>query len=235
LISCQTKKLLTFFAPFSRTIMQAFHNDPAIKAALVAQLEAHYAADEIIKGTYWKKGKGCAVGCCVHSDDHGLLETRYGIPKQIAHLMDEIFERLPNEQAKDFPLAVIKAIPVGADLSKVINYFLEWILIDPKHGVARFNSDPSILVVADLHRRIIEGRVVHPKDWAAAKAAAAAAGLAAGWAAARAAGAAAAAAAGLAAARAAAADTDADWAAARAAAAFAQSKKLIELLAAAKI
>jgi hypothetical protein len=189
--------------------MIAFHNDPAIKAALVAQLEAHYAADEIIKGTYWEDGKGCAVGCCVHSADHGLLETRYGIPKQIAHLMDEIFESLPNEQAKDFPLAVIKAIPVGADLSKVINHFLEWLLIDPNHGVARFNSAPSIFAVADLHRRIIEGRVVQPKDWAAARAAARAAAAAE--------------------ARAAAA------AEARAAAAFVQSEKLIELLADAKI
>jgi hypothetical protein len=239
--------------------MQAFHNDPAIKAALVAQLEAHYAADEIIKGTYWEGGKGCAVGCCVHSGDHSLFESRYRIPEKIAALMDGIFEGLPNDSAKAFPLAVIKAIPVGADLSRVINHFLEWLLIDPEHGVARFNAAPSILAVAALHRRIIDGGAVQTEEWAAARDAARAEAAArdADWAAARAAARAEAAdwAAAMAADAARAAAMDADWAAAWAAAMAAdaaraaamdadwaadwdaarkaQAQKLVELLAAA--
>lgn len=43
----------------------AFHGKQSIKDKLLAQLQAHYEADEIIKGIYWENGKGCAVGCTV--------------------------------------------------------------------------------------------------------------------------------------------------------------------------
>ena len=47
----------------------AYHNDPAVKTAIMAQLQAHYDADDLIKGQYWENGKGCAVGCTLHSRD----------------------------------------------------------------------------------------------------------------------------------------------------------------------
>ena len=213
--------------------MKAFKNNPQIKASLIAQLEAHYAADEIIKGTYWENGKGCAVGCCVHSADHSLFPKLFDIPESIAILMDSIFEELPDNHAKEFPLRFIRAIPVGSDLSKIENLFLEWILIDPKHGVIQFNPDPSILKVAELHRRVIDGDAVSDSEWDAAGTRAAA------WA-------------GRAAAGAAGTDWDADWdaawaaaraasraaawasrAAARDAQVVVQAEKLIELMAAA--
>ncbi len=55
--------------------MQTFHNDTKIKKQLLIQLQAHYKADEIIKGKYWNDGKGCAVGCTVHSANHKEFET----------------------------------------------------------------------------------------------------------------------------------------------------------------
>lgn len=44
----------------------AFHGKQSIKDEYLARVRAHKAADEIIKGVYWEKGKGCAVGCTVH-------------------------------------------------------------------------------------------------------------------------------------------------------------------------
>lgn len=41
----------------------AYHGDESVKAAIIAQLERHKAADELVKGPYWDGGKGCAVGC----------------------------------------------------------------------------------------------------------------------------------------------------------------------------
>ena len=38
----------------------AFHNDQKIKDKYIARVKAHQEADEIIKGKYWKNGKGCA-------------------------------------------------------------------------------------------------------------------------------------------------------------------------------
>jgi hypothetical protein len=111
--------------------MLAYHNDPKIKANLLAQLAAHRAADEIVRGHgYWTEGRGCAVGCTVHSGNHAEYEPRYGIPQIIAWLEDCIFEGLPIELAKEWPQRFSKAIVPGADLSLVGWKFLHWILTD---------------------------------------------------------------------------------------------------------
>jgi len=116
----------------------AFHGDPKIKAKYLARVKAHRKADEIVHGYYWKKGKGCAVGCTVHSGDHRAYETELGIPRILARLEDGIFESLPNGRAKDWPVEFLTAIPVGADLSRVWSRFAVWLLGDPVDGVIRF-------------------------------------------------------------------------------------------------
>jgi hypothetical protein len=40
----------------------AYHNDPDLRVRIIAELEAHRAADRLVKGQYWEGGKGCAVG-----------------------------------------------------------------------------------------------------------------------------------------------------------------------------
>ena len=47
--------------------MLAYHNDPALKAKLLADLQVHADADQLVKGQYWEDGKGSAVGCTLHS------------------------------------------------------------------------------------------------------------------------------------------------------------------------
>lgn len=42
--------------------MKAFHGKKSIKAKYLSRVRAHAKADEIIKGTYWQEGKGCACG-----------------------------------------------------------------------------------------------------------------------------------------------------------------------------
>lgn len=103
--------------------MIAFHGDFKLKEKILKRLRDHYEADEIIKGQYWEGGKGCAVGCSVHSSDHMKYEELLGINYLIAHLEDSIFEGLPNEQAKEFPIQFIEAIPVGANLDSVFYKF----------------------------------------------------------------------------------------------------------------
>jgi hypothetical protein len=110
--------------------MKAYHNDPSIKAAILAQLAHHRAADEIVKGRYWENGKGCAIGCTLHSSDHAEYEIRFGIPQMLAQLEDCIFEGLPNDEAKQWPERFMSAIKPGVDLSIVGWKFLHWILTD---------------------------------------------------------------------------------------------------------
>ena len=110
----------------------AYHNDPAEKAAILARLDAHRIADEIVHGQYWADGKGCAVGCTLHnpSGGHAEYETQFGIPQMLARLEDTIFEGLANGRAKEFPGQFMAAIMPGANLSLVGWKFLHWLLTD---------------------------------------------------------------------------------------------------------
>ena len=62
----------------------SFHSDPSVKKKYLSRVEAHAKADEIIHGTYWENGKGCAVGCTIHSGRHQDYETELGIPRRLA-------------------------------------------------------------------------------------------------------------------------------------------------------
>ena len=202
--------------------MKAFYGKQELKDKYVKQLEAHYKADEIIKGKYWENGKGCAIGCLLHSNQHKLVEELFDFPRVIARLADSIFEGLSNNEAKEFFINWFKAIKVNSDLSLVFPKFMYWLLIDPKHGIIQYADKRHIQIIqniANLFKRKIDGELVSSQEFAAAAAAAYAAAAAAYAAAAAAAYAAdaAAAAAAYAAAAAAYAATDAAYAAADAA------------------
>jgi len=118
--------------------MLAYHNDPKIKTKLLADLAQHAKADKIVKGQYWRYGKGCAVACTLISIDpgaakwghHAAYETHFGIPQAIAHLEDKIFEGLPNRFARKWPRRFAKAIKPGAYLTLITPRFLLWLLED---------------------------------------------------------------------------------------------------------
>lgn len=118
----------------------AYHGKPEIKAQYLTRVQAHAAADEIIHGKYWENGKGCAVGCTVHSSSHAAFETELGIPRMLARLEDTLFEGQRNGDAKTFPVRFLAAIHPGADLSRVSWKFLHWILTE---DLAR-RDDPRV-------------------------------------------------------------------------------------------
>ena len=66
----------------------AFHGKQSVKDFYIERVRAHAAADEIIHGKYWENGKGCAVGCTIHSRTHARYETELGIPLALARLED---------------------------------------------------------------------------------------------------------------------------------------------------
>ncbi len=198
--------------------LQAFHNDPKIKKTYLARVVAHRKADELIKGKYWEKGKGCAVGCTIHSSEHNRYETELGIPEWLARIEDTIFEGLPDKEAKMWPERFLKAIKPGANLEKAKAPFLIFVLQSTldKFDHAKY---PDVLKCVNTSIALWQRDDIGSKEWnAAARAAYAAA--------ADAADAAAVAAAAVAAARAAAARAAyADAAAARAARAAADAAR----------
>ena len=149
--------------------MRAFHNDPEIKEKYLQRVREHAASDELIHGVYWQDGKGCAVGCTVHSAEHIEYEKQLGIPIILARLEDGIFEGLDNGRAKLWPEQFLSAINVGADLSKVWPVFAHWLLVDPADGIIKFvgtdTTKKSIQVVADLYKRWINGDKPTIDEW----------------------------------------------------------------------
>jgi hypothetical protein len=112
-----------------------YHDKVSEKRATLKQLRLHRELDQIVQGTYWQgngAGKGCAVGCLTHDPNggHDQFPDRWGIPVQIAYLIDQIFESLTVEEAKDWPVRFMSAVPVGADLSRVWDKFCVWMLRD---------------------------------------------------------------------------------------------------------
>jgi hypothetical protein len=161
----------------------AYHGKQAIKDKYLARVRAHRLADQLIHGIYWENGKGCAVGCTVHSANHARYETELGIPQKLARIEDGIFEGMNNGSALLWPERFLQAIKPGADLSRVSDKFLFWLLVDPKDGVIRFaktdRSRAAIQKVGALYRRKISGKTITREEWKAAAAAAAAAAYAA--------------------------------------------------------
>jgi hypothetical protein len=147
--------------------MLAFTNTTVTKPVILKQLKQHAKLDQIVKGQYWEDGKGCAVGCTIHSSNHAEYETRFGIPQMLAWLEDTIFEGLPNDVAKGWPLRFMSAVIPGSDLSRVGWQFLHWLLTD--ETVNPGINDPivrdAIKQCADVLVPLTEG---HPADKSAA-------------------------------------------------------------------
>jgi len=123
--------------------MIAYHGEAKIKRKYLSRIRAHAKADELLQSYgYWKNGKGCALGCCLHADaPHALYPTALGIPEELAYLEDHFFERLPLAVAKKWPARFLSAIKPGADLSRVYDLWSAWNLIDPIDGVITLVSD----------------------------------------------------------------------------------------------
>ena len=145
--------------------MLAYYNDPKIKNDILSQLADHASADQIVKGQYWKNGKGCAVGCTIHSGNHMDYEDRFGIPVMLARLEDRIFEGLPNEAAMKWPTRFMSAIEPGADLSLVGWKFQYWLLTDEEvnPGINHPLVKDSIKQCADVLIPLTKGQPVDQK------------------------------------------------------------------------
>ena len=146
-------------------MLKAYKNDKTLKTKFLKEIKWHEEQDKIIQGTYGEGSngdwKGCAVGCSIHSlnrmkdkkfttSDHSIYETELGIPEWLARLEDTIFEGLPVEEAKKWPLRFSKAIPVGANLEPVKWKFCAFILSENIERVLSLDIDE------DLKKQVVD-------------------------------------------------------------------------------
>ena len=142
--------------------MLTYQNDKKFKKEMVSEMVWHRKQDNLIKGTYAKNGKFCAVGCGVESlnrrkgleikhDDHAAYAKALGIPEWLARLEDTLFENLPSEESKEFPVKFLRAIPVGVDLEPVKWRFCAFIL---KENIERVLALKDIS--EDLKKQVVD-------------------------------------------------------------------------------
>lgn len=143
--------------------MLTFFAEPALKAAVRHRVAEHKRLDQIVQRTYWSDGKGCFIGCSLHSNQHKDFERLLGLPTWLAYLGESIFERLARINAVEFPLALYDAIPVGADLEPAREAFLQW-------SLERWFERAA--PVAALLRRSWAGDEPNAEEWAKARSAA---------------------------------------------------------------
>ena len=134
-------------------VLQAFHNSQEEKDTILKQLQQHYDQDEIIKGIYWEDGKGCAVGCLLHSSDHSLFPSKMGWPVWFGKLIDTLFERMNNESAKQFPIKITKAIPPGfSNWDSTYHKICAFMLEDVCKNIDHLTVKKAIADIIQLHK-----------------------------------------------------------------------------------
>ncbi len=152
----------------------AFHGKAEIKTKYLDRVKAHREADEIIHGTYWEKGKGCAVGCTVEKSQnaHEAMEEELGIPKELAYLEDVLFEEMSNGHAKEWPERFLTAITPGADLSLVASKFMVWQWEDSKFGlgvIKEITDNKELLKICEdvvgAYKKVINGEIIKQSEW----------------------------------------------------------------------
>ncbi len=104
--------------------MQAYHNDPAVKAKYCERFAAHRSLDEVIQGQVFEDGRGCFVGCTLNKYEHSAFPIELGWPEWLAHLADKIFEGLPKAEAPQFGTDILAEVSPGVDLDLVRVPFL---------------------------------------------------------------------------------------------------------------
>jgi hypothetical protein len=157
-------------------IMQAFHNDPAVKSRLVERLKAYAEAGAIINAEHvWKDGKGSPMGCVVHDAGLALWPQRTGMPKAFGAAIDAVAKYLGSpENAGWFAVEWLDAVPVGEDMAGVAHGLIGWLLTDDAYGILRLATTEAaqevVRRVAELHRRGEAGQVPTAAEWGAARA-----------------------------------------------------------------
>ncbi|MHB1950153.1 MAG: hypothetical protein ACYCQK_01610 [Acidiferrobacteraceae bacterium] len=155
----------------------AWHGEPGLKAAALERLREHRRMDQIVQGLYYDRGRGCQLGCLTHQneDTHAAAERLFGIEQSIGYWLEMVFERLPHEDCAQWVLDSAQAIPVGADMRLCRYALCAWLLGESELLPPSERAKDHVRNVRILNERAARGDIAPEAEWAAARAAAAAA------------------------------------------------------------
>jgi hypothetical protein len=164
----------------------SFHNDPLLKAALVAEGEYHaahnmlahvgYGNDSLTKDEF----RGCSIGCYAHGkhtgDRHQWGADFYGHPKRLWLCADAIYEGLArNGDDIEWHRKWVSTIPVGVEFSKLETVADKLILSATRYKAGLYGepNNKHLLVLMGLYARKIAGDEPLKGEWDAFNATAA--------------------------------------------------------------
>ncbi|MFO1535907.1 MAG: hypothetical protein ABR586_09600, partial [Thermoplasmatota archaeon] len=162
----------------------AYHSNPELKRKRIAIMRQHRKADLLAAGATGVPSmgqKGCAVACTVDGYNHARYPVELGLPEELAHLEDALFESLhrvgANKAGQDWPVQFLEAIPVGADTHRAHHRIMARILREV--ALAPDMKDEwgvrvAVEAVAALHDQSAGGTLMCAIDSWAAEAAGAA-------------------------------------------------------------
>lgn len=116
-------------------------------AEMQREIQEHLDADKLIKGAYWKEGKGCFIGCLAHSNDPAILWDRFRLPEPLVRICENIFEAVPKNTGRVFFRDFGQAVGCdGKDLTRVHWAFLaaELRALPPQEPKIQAVIDPVI-------------------------------------------------------------------------------------------
>lgn len=178
------------------TPLITYHNDPALKAALLIEIGKHEAADMLVKGHYGEMNghfTGCAIGCSLHSlnllqgkhgreaelegtSHHDRFASELGWPLWLAYYEDSIFEGLPTALGQTWPRRLADAVPVGLTIPDTVLADLQvWGLTHERFGIVNTTESAEakgwIASIADFIRADSRGEATGEQRETADKAA----------------------------------------------------------------
>ena len=120
------------------------------KAKYLKLAKTHRTADRFSQGKWIKEGKdkegmhrGCFYGCLMQTRD-GVLSSAssvMGLPEWIVRVSEKIFEGLPKDLAKEFPVKLLEAIPTTTDTEQMWKDWNYAVLMDKGHGQYKYCGD----------------------------------------------------------------------------------------------
>lgn len=169
----------------------SFYNDPEKKAEMLALAKHHQKFDAFIQSIWQSKEKiegnihaGCQHGCLsqgqrlsLEEEDNPRLATNRLWVNSLwwCYITECIFEGLPKDQAKLFPVQSIGALPIGIDMNIYISEWNKIILTDQlrfvKKGSEQETAIKTCINLFDVPFDKIDKAAARVAEWAARAAA----------------------------------------------------------------
>ena len=140
--------------------MQAWHNSKKTKQHYLAIAKRHEKKGDFAQGLYWgsTSGKGVNLSCWCDEPGQGYpaLAAAMGLPPELLHFAEGLFEALPEDRFAAWPARFVSAIRPGADLRHTWCKFLHWVMVGEEWGLVRFMETPETVAAVNAMAHLYE-------------------------------------------------------------------------------